>query len=432
MNLHPDQALAVEIATSSTGPRICVITGSPGTGKSTAIRAIVEHFERAGRKVILAAPTGKAALRVFQTTGRPACTIHRMLEPTAGRGGRFFFARGPGRPLDADVVILDEVSMVDVRLMASVIAALPGTLTRLVIVGDIDQLPAIGPGAVLADLIASERVPVARLATIKRQDPGPLLRAIHAIKDGRVPRIENGASDDLFLYEVSSVEEIAGRILELALDRLPVSNAPALAGRVEDRLRDIQVITPTREKGELSAKVLSEAFQARLLPDEDTRFRVGDKVIQTRNDYTLGIVNGDIGFIRAFGTDPAGHRTLDVEFDGVASGPGAGAEGAGGASSRVVPIPAGENALALAYAVTCHKYQGSEAPVVVIPVHTSMGFMLTRSWIYTAISRARNCCVLVGEREAITKAVRNARASKRTTGLAGMIRAGVQEGPARD
>lgn len=408
MKLHPDQQSALDLATSTRGPRVVVITGAPGTGKSTAIRSIVEHYEALGCKILLAAPTGKAALRITQATGRPACTIHRMLEPTPGSRGTFFFARGRGRPLDADVVILDEVSMVDARLMASVCAALPATLTRLVIVGDIDQLPAVGAGAVLGDLIGCERVPVARLTTIKRQDPGPLLRAIHAIKDGRVPRMDNDPAGDLFIEEVDDQAEIGARVLELALDRLPASTAPALEGRVENRLRDIQVITPTREKGELSAKSLSEAFQARLWPDEDTRFRTGDKVIQQKNDYSLGLVNGDIGFVRGFGTDNAGRKTIEVEWDG----PG------------VIPVPAADNALALAYAVTCHKYQGSEAPVVVIPVHTSMAFMLTRSWIYTAISRARNCCVLVGEREAIARAVRNVRTTRRVTGLAQMIKAG--------
>lgn len=419
--LHPDQRAALALATEPFGPRVVVITGAPGTGKSVTIRSIVEFYERAGRKILLAAPTGKAALRVTQTTGRPACTIHRMLEPTPGPRGRFFFARGPGRPLDADVVILDEVSMVDVRLMADVCAALPATLTRLVIVGDIDQLPAVGPGSVLGDLIACERVPVCRLSTIKRQDPGPLLRAIHAIKDGRAPVIANAGADDIFLEEVDTDDHaaLAERVIELALERLPVSRAPALAGRVADRLRDIQVITPTREKGDLSAKALSDAFQARLFPEQTGRFRLGDKVIQTRNDYALGIVNGDIGFVRDFGVDDQGRKTIEVEFDDpAAAGAGAGDSPHG----RIVPILASENALALAYAVTCHKYQGSEAPVVVIPVDASMAFMLTRSWVYTAISRARSCCVLVGQAAALTKAVRNYRSTRRATGLASMIK----------
>jgi exodeoxyribonuclease V alpha subunit len=431
------------MATAPDGPRVVVVTGSPGVGKTTVIRAIVEHYERAGLKIVLAAPTGKAALRMIQQTGRPACTIHRMLEPTPGPRGRFFFARNASCPIAADVVILDEVSMVDARLMADVCAALPATLTRLVVVGDIDQLPAVGPGAILGDLIASEHVPVARLTTIKRQDPGPLLRAIHSIKDGRAPRLDNDPAGDIFFEEVAGAADVGGvdedggprerdanaeqraiaaRVLELVLDRLSISRAPALAGKVNDRLRDIQVITPTREKGDLSAKALSDVFQARLFPEQEGRFRIGDKVLQTKNDYSLGIVNGDIGFVRDFGFDSTGRKVIEVEFDE----PIAAAAGGVGAGGRLVQVPAGENALTLAYAVTCHKYQGSEAPVIVIPLHVSMAFSYSRAWIYTAISRARNCCILVGDRSMIARAVRSNRSARRVTGLASMIKEGAR------
>lgn len=470
--LHADQEAALCLATDPAGPRILVITGSPGTGKTTLVRAIIEHFEVADRKVLLAAPTGKAALRLSQQTGRLAATIHRLLEPMpvvsrgAGDGPKFRFGRDAANPLEADVLVLDEVSMVDVSLAASVCRALPisSRLRRLVIVGDLDQLPAVGPGQVLGDLIASGKVPVARLTTIKRQNPGALLTAIHGIKEGRVPAIPNRAGDDLFIEEVledqrlsadsepdarvvgagldewasipegdeegggeasttapDSTSAIAERILDLALSRLPQA-LPRMfpdafpADRPVDRLRDIQVITPTRDKGPLSAKALGERFQARLIPDDAPavgKIRVGDKVIQLKNDYDLGICNGDIGFVQALVEDAERRKCFRVLFDAY--------------PDRPVSIPTSGHALTLAYAVTCHKFQGSESPVVVIPLHRSFpGLLMTRNWIYTAISRARTLCVLVGDPEILARAVRRTNPTRRVTALAHMVRAAAE------
>lgn len=442
LQLHPDQQAAVALALDPAAPRVLVITGAPGVGKTTVIRALLDRFEALDLKVALAAPTGKAALRMTQQTGRPAATIHRLLEPapTRGAGTRFRFTRDAARPLDQDVLILDEVSMVDVPLMAAVCRAIrTPTLRRLIIVGDLDQLPAVGAGQVLGDLIGSGRVPVARLTTIKRQNPGALLTAIHAIKDGRAPKIDNAAPGaDLFFYEVAPREDeetgergiapadVAAKVLDLALDRLPRA-LPTMFPDVwkpdapVDALRDIQVITPMRDKGELSAAALGLAFQARLNPPalgdpSPPRLRFGDKVIQLKNDYDLGICNGDIGFVRdVFVDERSSKKMLKLEFD---SYPG-----------RSFAIPAGANNLALAYAVTCHKYQGSEAPVVIIPLHASMpGMLLSRNWSYTAISRARHLCILVGDRSALDRAIKRTAPTRRVTGLASMIRAGAGTG----
>ena len=407
--LHDDQRAAVALATSPDGPRICVITGSPGTGKSTATRAIVEHFAGISKAVACAAPTGKAALRLAEASGRPASTIHRILQPMPPR---FEFSRTADNPLDADVVILDEASMIDIRLMASLTAALRPR-ARLILVGDVNQLPAVGPGNVLADVIASGRVPVARLTTIKRQNPGALLTGIHAIKDGRPPVIANRPGDDLFFDARETPDEIARTVVDLVTRRLP-AKFPGL-----DVLRDVQVLTAMRERGPLGCLDLNRALQAALnggrdddagsRPDAPPKLRLRDKVIQGKNDYGRGIINGDIGFVRGLERGEDGKAAVQVAFD---------------APARAVEVPAGENALTLAYACTVHKFQGSECRVVVIPLHASQAHMLTRSWVYTAISRAKECCVLVGSRAALSQAVKITRGTERTTGLASMVRAG--------
>jgi exodeoxyribonuclease V alpha subunit len=462
LQLEPDQVEAVALALDPKR-RVGIITGAPGTGKSHSVREIVDRLERAGLKVVLAAPTGKAAKRLREATGRLATTIHRMLGPTMDSRGRFVFMYGPHDPIPADVVILDEVSMVDVLLMQDVVEAL-APHARLLLVGDQNQLPAVGPGAVLQDLLGSHRVPAVELTTIKRQNPGPLLRAIHAIKDGRCPKIENAPGDDLFLEMQADPADIVNSVLDLALARLPAKFARA--GNPLDPLKDVQVIAPTRERGPLSCAVLNERFQAALwrregvegdsvaagaglFPSTDggadgdgddkesakkrprrRAFLAGDKVIQTKNDYSLGICNGDIGFVLdPDARDLDGKKVIRVAFDAIA-GAGAGAanasaeavEGNGNAPPREIDIPATDNHLELAYAVTCHKYQGSESRVVIIPIHSSQpSILMTRNWIYTALSRARELCILVGEERALAAAVRRVNPTRRTTALRLMV-----------
>lgn len=439
-SLYPDQRAAFTMATSQSH-RLCVVTGSPGSGKSHLLRAIVEHFETrpdfAGGplRVVLCAPTGRAAQRMRAATGRDATTIHRLLEPTPPS---MTFARNAETPIAADVVIVDESSMIDTALMAHLVAAIPVT-ARLILVGDIHQLPAVRPGNVLGDAIASGVVPTAELTTIKRQNPGVLLRAIHAIKGGGAVNVLNGRTDDLFFDDrFSEAADVAAAVVDLVTRRLP-ARIPGL-----DVLRDVQVITAMREKGELSCDALNAALQDALVPapgattdalqftsgDEGSgavatsvpvsparrrpALRIGDKVIQGKNDYGRGIYNGDIGFVRSFGEDPATNRpTISVAFDALdAGGP-----------ERVVSIPKSDNDLSLAYAVTVHKFQGSEAKVIVIPVHgTQSARLLSRSWIYTATSRARDLCVLVGSRDAFGSAIRRVNVGQRKTLLGDLLR----------
>jgi len=268
--LHADQLRAVALATDPT-KRVSVIYGSPGTGKTTVLRAIVAHHEARGAIVSLAAPTGKAAIRMRQQTGRPASTIHRLLEPAPPD---MAFTRTRSNPLAADVLALDESSMIDIRLARAVLSALRPA-ARLIIVGDAYQLPAVGPGNVLGDMISSGVVPAVELTAIKRQNPGALLRAIHEIKAGRVPAIANNATDDLFFDDRREPAEIAAAVVDLVVRRLPAALpriAPARFGGpngecgVGDVLRDIQVLSPMRSQGPLSCDALNRALQAALIP----------------------------------------------------------------------------------------------------------------------------------------------------------------------
>jgi exodeoxyribonuclease V alpha subunit len=392
--LADDQKEALSKAVSS---GVFILTGAPGTGKTYTIKRIISSFPEA--RVALAAPTGKAAKRVYEQSGRLALTIHKLLEPQKV-GRNFVFTRDAENPLEADLIVLDEVSMVDTPLMARFLEAVaPGT--RLILVGDTYQLPSVSPGNILKDLIASGAIPSTELTIIKRQDEGLIIRNCHRIKNGEDIELGNSTARDFFVLKRDGEEEIRETILELVSRRFPESYHA-------DPLKEVQVITPLREKTALSCKALNEEFQRRINPKpklDGVRFKVGDKVIQTRNQYDLDIINGDIGYVRDIdGRD----RTITVAFEN---------------PERVVQVPLHQNDLELAYAITCHKFQGSEARIIVVPVHRSFGpLIMQRQWLYTAVSRAREVCVLVGQREEIPKIIQRNAPQRRHTRLKEMLR----------
>lgn len=392
--LADDQKEALSKAVTS---GVFILTGAPGTGKTYTIKRIISSFPEA--RVALAAPTGKAAKRVYEQSGRLALTIHKLLEPQKV-GDRFVFTRDAENPIEADLIVLDEVSMVDTPLMARFLEAVaPGT--RLILVGDTYQLPSVGPGNILKDLIASGAIPSTELTIIKRQDEGLIIRQCHRIKNGEDILLENSTAKDFFFLKRDGEEEIRETILDLVSRRCRESYKV-------DPLRDVQVITPLREKTALSCKALNEVFQRRLNPKpkiDGVRFKVGDKVIQTKNQYDLDIINGDIGYVRDI---DARDRTITVAFEN---------------PERVVEIPLHQNDLELAYAVTVHKFQGSEARIIVVPIHRCLGpLIMQRNLLYTAVSRAREVCVLVGQREEVPKIIARNQQQRRHTRLQELLR----------
>ena len=375
--------------------RVVVITGGPGTGKTTLVRSLTRIIEAAERAILLAAPTGRAAKRLEQATGAPARTIHRLLEFNPKTRA---FGRDRRNPLEADMVVIDEVSMLDTELAADLLEAVPPGC-RLVLVGDADQLPSVGPGNVLRDLIASSTVPVVRLDRIFRQaEQSRIVVNAHRINAGRMPVTDgNDAESDFFFIARDDPAEAADLVIELASRRIP-------AHYRLDPVDDIQVLTPMH-RGELGVKRLNERLQAALTPPgpelvaEAHRFRVGDKVMQLRNNYDLEIFNGDLGRVESFDEDEG---EIEVRFDG-----------------RPVRIPEDQlDELTTAYACTIHKAQGSEYPAVVIVVHHQHHVMLQRNLLYTAVTRGRRLVVLVGSRRALGRAVSNATQRRRYTLLA--------------
>lgn len=417
--LAEDQVRATEIIL---GSHMALLTGPPGTGKTYTLKRVIDAF--AGRSVAICAPTGKAARRIRELTGWNAQTIHKLLEPKP-LGDGFVFTRDAGNPIDQSVVVVDEVSMVPITLMASLLRAMRRE-TRLILTGDADQLPSVGPGAVLRDLMASKVVAHAQLHEIKRQAAGSrIIHACHAVRLGHAPTIGNGKEDDLFFVQESDAARLAAMVVDLVYNRLPARYAldprdrrlvAAGEGEPLDPFMDIQVITGHRDKTPLSAKALNSAMQAARMErsgqarDDKQRFYVGDKVMQTVNTMasdSIGgevfVANGDIGLVRS-----AEEGKIVVEFD---------------SPTRVVAFPAVGNDLDLAYAVTVHKFQGSQAPCVVIPVHRSTSpRLLQRSWVYTAMSRAEKLCVFAGQRPALEAAVYRAEQDNRRTRLCELLR----------
>jgi exodeoxyribonuclease V alpha subunit len=361
------------------------VTGGPGTGKTTIVRAIIEIFQAKSLKVLLCAPTGRAAKRLAESTGREARTIHRTLEFDPSNGG---FIRGRENPLDADLLVIDETSMVDVVLMNQLLRAVP-PWACVVFVGDVDQLPSVGAGSVLTDLIESKTVPVARLTEVHRQAGSSwIVRAAHAVNHGLEPESAPAGSGDFYFVEANEPEAIIGIIKQMVTDRIPKKFGL-------DPFRDVQVLTP-QVKTELGVINLNRELQATLngsggkpeVKRFDTTFRAGDKVMQVRNNYDREVFNGDIGRV----TDiDAEDQVVVVEFDG-----------------RRVEYDFNDlDELQLAYSCSIHKSQGSEYPAVVIPIHAQHYMMLQRNLLYTAITRGRRLVALVGSRKALWRAVTN-------------------------
>jgi exodeoxyribonuclease V alpha subunit len=399
--LARQQVDAVRAALSA---KAVVITGGPGVGKTTIVRGIVSILGKKGVSVGLAAPTGRAAKRLSDATGVPASTLHRLLE---WRPADASFGRNATRPLDCEVLIVDEASMVDVRLGADLLAALAPS-ARLVLVGDVDQLPSVGPGTVLRDVIESGVVPTVRLTEIFRQSAESLIVVnAHRVHDGEMPDLgvpPAGAGPDrrdFFFLEEEDPAKAAALVRDLVAARLP--------RRYGFAPHEIQVLTPMH-RGELGAGSLNQLLQEALTagaPALERGARVlreGDKVMQLRNDYDKEVWNGDCGVVERVDVD--GGKVV-VRFD-----------------DRQVDYELDEaDALVLAYAATVHKSQGSEYPAVVVPVHTQHYVMLQRNLLYTAITRGKRLVVLVGTRKALGLAVRNADVAARASGLAARLRA---------
>jgi exodeoxyribonuclease V alpha subunit len=374
--------------------KVLVITGGPGVGKTTLVNALLAILRAKAIAIGLCAPTGRAAKRLAETTGFEAKTIHRLLETDPRTGG---FRRSAELPLDCDLLIVDETSMVDVPLMRALLRALPDR-AALILVGDVDQLPSVGPGQVLADIIASGAVPVVRLTQIFRQAASSrIIVNAHRINEGVMPDLEPVESGDFHFVDAADPEAAVRKLLALVRERIPRRFGL-------DPIRDIQVLCPMN-RGGLGARALNLELQNTLNPPGDRRverfgwtFSEGDKVMQVENDYDRDVYNGDLGVVSRIGVEEG---ELAVDFDG-----------------RQVVYGFGElDALVLAYATTIHKSQGSEYPAVIIPLTTQHYPMLQRNLIYTGVTRGKRLVVLVGQRQALAIAVKGARTRQRWSKL---------------
>jgi exodeoxyribonuclease V alpha subunit len=401
IELSEGQQGAIHLAAES---RVMILTGGPGTGKTTTLRAMVELFSAMGKTVALASPTGRAAQRLSEVTGREAKTIHRLLEfdPSGTQ-----FKRNEVWPLDADVVIVDEASMIDVVLANSLIKAVDER-AQLILVGDADQLPSVGPGAFLQDLIQSGVTPVGRLTQVFRQAAESLIvQNAHRINRGEFPRLVKPGQEkcDCYFIEAEEADDVVRLIVNVVSKSLPARFG-------YDPLKDVQTLSPMN-RGRAGAHHLNEVLQAALNPPApgkaelhrgDRTLRVGDKVIQRVNNYKLEVFNGDMGAVEAIDLED---QMLAVRF-----------------ADRIVAYDSAD-ALELShgFAVSIHKSQGSEYPAVVIPLHAQHYMMLSRNLLYTALTRAKKTVVLIGTTKAIGMAMHNLEAMRRFTGLVGKLKA---------
>ncbi len=392
VSLSPEQQQAVQMALTH---KVCVLTGGPGTGKTTTLRTLIQILEGRHHPVALASPTGRAAKRLAEATGRPAQTLHRLL----GFGPEGGFQFNEQQRLPAHMVVVDEVSMLDLLLTNNLLKAIDPA-AHLLLVGDVDQLPSVGAGNVLHDLVESGQVPVARLETIFRQAAGShIITNAHRVNHGQVPVFDREARD-FFLFQEDEAEPAAQRVVEVVHERIPRRFGL-------DALADVQVLAPMH-RGAAGVGNLNMLLQAALNPPAANKterqlggriFRVGDRVMQIRNNYQKEAFNGDIGRLAEVDSE---NQTLTVTFDG-----------------RPVAYEWSEaDELVHAFAVSIHKSQGSEFAAVVVPLVSQHYMMLQRNLLYTAITRAKQLCVLVGSRKAIAIAVRNAKVARRWTGLA--------------
>jgi exodeoxyribonuclease V alpha subunit len=399
--LDPDQQEAVRTVLRS---KVSVITGGPGVGKTTLVNVVLAIFRSLDLEVALAAPTGRAAKRLGESTGAAAQTLHRLLEMSGDGGG---FGRHEENPLEVDVVVVDETSMVDVPLFDALLRAMTDD-TALVLVGDADQLPSIGPGQVLYDVIASERVPAVRLTRIHRQAAeSDIVVNAHRINSGQFPLFrERGQATDMFLFPAATAEGALQHVVDLVGEKLPRKFGLKA-------LRDVQVLSPMRN-GTAGVHALNETLQRVLNPPARHRTKIerpngvvflpGDKVMQTENDYDKGVFNGDVGVLaeidevrQTFTVDFGGDAIVDYTFEEAEQ-------------------------LTLAYATTIHKSQGSEYRAVILPLLPQHSIMLQRNLLYTAVTRGKEVVVLVGDRASIERAVRTSRSGERVTRLGHLLR----------
>ncbi len=399
ITLAPAQIQAISTVLTH---RAVIVTGGPGVGKTTLLCALLKILAAKQIPFLLCAPTGRAAKRMTESTGQPAKTIHRLLEMDPQRGG---FQRNESRPLDTQLLIVDECSMVDVPLMHRLLRALPEH-GHLLLIGDVDQLPSVGPGSALQDLIASTTAPVVRLTEIFRQSAGSQIIAnAHQINRGQTPAFASTPSNsDFFLIQRDEPEKILSTLLHVVKNRIPRRFQA-------DPIRDIQILCPMN-RGSLGTRSLNDELQNALNPSQPNQltvnragwqFRHGDKVIQTENNYDKEVFNGDIGQITKI--DPV-EQTVSIRFD-----------------DRDVLYDFGAlDELSLAYAITIHKAQGSEFPYVVIPLASQQYIMLQRNLLYTGITRGRKLVVVIGQPKALALAVQNARYEQRFSGLLQLLR----------
>ncbi len=400
VTLAESQRQALQLALSS---KVLVITGGPGVGKTTLVNSILKALVAKAVKVALCAPTGRAAKRLTESTGVEAKTIHRLLETDPKTGG---FRRTEDNPLDCELLVVDETSMVDVPLMRALLRALPDG-AALLLVGDVDQLPSVGPGQVLADVIASDAVPVVRLTEVFRQAAtSRVIVNAHRINHGQMPEAAPaGTQSDFHLVDAADPEQAVAKVLAVVRDRIP--RAFGL-----DPIRDVQVLCPMN-RGGVGARSLNIELQKALNPPGEAGverfgwiYAPGDKVMQIENNYDREVYNGDLGIVARIDTEAG---DLVVTFDG-----------------REVTYPFGElDELVLAYATTIHKSQGSEYPAVVIPVMTQHYTMLARNLLYTGVTRGKRLVVLVGQRKAIAMAVRNGGSRRRWSKLREWLTSGL-------